>query len=463
MIALSRRILSTLRREAVGRLPERLRGNETVKRIGANLAWLSFDKLYSTAMSFVVSVFVARYMGRSDFGLFNYALLFVTIFQVPATLGLEEILVRELVSREEEEGAILGTALAMRLVSGLLTMGLIAVVVRVARPDDAAARHLVVVTSLLLIPQAFLVIQRLYIARVLAKYIVISGNVALTVVSIARLVMVYLHASLTWFVWTNVAQLALTALAMYAFYATEKRVHPRWSFSKSWFIRLMRDAWPQIPAGLAGSIQNQIGALIIGSFLGDAELGAYSVAYRFYLLLCVAADIICQSLMPTLTRARAVSAAHFERRLSQCYRLLFGVFLAALLPVLFLGLGGIKLLYGRQYAPAGTLLLYFALPLLLNYFGQLRLWYIVVENQLRYAMFLSVVQAGVSVISNYLLIRYFGAVGAICSIAVSILTVFGCDVVFKQGRPNIRAIFHALTRIPPLPVPAEPVVVPRAS
>ena len=171
----------------------------------------------------MVSIFVARYLGRSDFGLFSYALAFVTIFQVPATLGLEEILVRELVRTPDDVGAILGTALGMRLVSGFVTMAMIAVVVQFARPDDANARHLVIVTSLLLIPQAFLVIQRLYIARVLAKYIVISGNAALTIVSVARLAMVHFHAPLIWFVWTNVSLTGLTAIALYAFYAAEKR------------------------------------------------------------------------------------------------------------------------------------------------------------------------------------------------------------------------------------------------
>ena len=173
----------------------------------------------------MVSIFVARYLGTSNFGLFSYALAFVTIFQVPATLGLEEILVRELVKYPDDEGTILGTALGMRLISGFLTMGLIAIVVQFARPDDANVRDLVMVTSLLLIPQAFLVIQRLYIARVLAKYIVISGNVALTIVSVARLAMVHFHASLIWFVWTNVFFIGLTAIGLYGFYAAEK-LHP---------------------------------------------------------------------------------------------------------------------------------------------------------------------------------------------------------------------------------------------
>ena len=220
--------------------------------------------------------------------------------------------------------------------------------------------------------------------------------------------------------------------------------HVHWRYSKQWLIQLIRDAWPQIPSGIAGSIQNQIGALVIGSFLGNAELGSYAVAYRFYLLLFVAADIVCQSLVPTLTRARTVSNEHFEHRLSQGYRLMFAVFLAALLPILFLGFGGIRLLYGRQFAEAGPLMLCFAIPLLLIYLGQLRMWYVVIENHLRYAMFVSLAQAGVSIVANYILIRRYGAFGATAAIACGAMTVFIADAIFKAGRGNTRAIIRAL-------------------
>lgn len=436
---------STLIRALPARITDKLRGNETAKRVGSNVAWLGADKLYSTAVTFIVSIYVARYLGRTDFGLFSYTLAFVTIFQVPATLGLDEILVRELVRNAKEQSQILGTALIMRLGSGTLMMGAIAIAVRFARPHDEAAQRLVMITSLLLIPQAFYIIQRLYNARLLAKFNVIAGNIALTLVAIMRLAMVHFHASLTWFVLTNVALFVFNVIALYAIYLSDKERRVRWTFSTRWFKQLLRDAWPQIPSGIAGSVQNQIGALIIGSFMGDDQLGPYAVAYRFYVLLLVVPDIVCQSLSPSLTRAKAISDSHFELRLSQSYRLMLGMYVVSLLPLLFLGLGGIRLLYGAQFAEAGPLMLCFAVPLMMIYVGQLRLWYIVIENQLRYSMFISLAQAGVSIIANYILIRRFGAVGAVGAIVCAAIVVFAADAVFTQGRRNTRAIVRAFS------------------
>jgi O-antigen/teichoic acid export membrane protein len=128
----------------------------------------------------------------------------------------------------------------------------------------------------------------------------------------------------------------------------------------------------------------------------------------------------------------------------------------ALLPILVLGFGGIRLLYGPQYAEAGPLMLYFAVPLLLIYFGQLRMWYIVIENKLRYAMFVSIAQAGVSILSNYILIRRFGAVGAVAAITCGAIAVFVADAIFNPGRLNTRAIIGAFSVRPSLSDPAEP-------
>jgi O-antigen/teichoic acid export membrane protein len=121
------------------------------------------------------------------------------------------------------------------------------------------------------------------------------------------------------------------------------------------------------------------------------------------------------------------------------------LYLATLAPIVVLGLGGIRLLYGRAFAEAGPLILCFSIPLLLIYIGQLRMWYIIIENQLRYAMWVSFAQAAVAIACNYVLIKWYGAIGAIATIAFSALIVFACDAVFRPARKNLLAAWRAAT------------------
>jgi PST family polysaccharide transporter len=426
------------------RLGERVRKSQRAQQIGLNLAWLGIDKVYSTLLATIVSIVVARYLGKSAFGLFSYSLAFVLLFKVLGDVGLEEVLVRDLVKYPEQRYEILGTAWGMRMGGGLAAMTLIALTVQFVRRNDPLARQLVMITSLIYIPQSSMGVYRWFSARLMAKYNVLASNAALTITALMRLLMVYLKLSLVWFVWTNVALILFSAIFLLVFYVATGESIGRWRFRWSWCRRLFHDAWPQVPNGMAGAIQSQFGALIVGNMLGDAELGAYAVAYRFYSLLLVVPDIVSQSLVPTLTQLKNTNEPLFERRLGQSYRLLFFLYLLTLAPMFVLGLGGIQLLYGKQFADAGRLVMLFAIPLPVIYFGQLRMWYLIIDNRIRHLMNAAIFQAVGSIVANYLLIRWLGAAGAIIAVGAGAVVAFAYDAWSMAARRNLSILIRSL-------------------
>ncbi len=70
---------------------------------------------------FFIGVWIARYLGPERFGLLSYAQSFVSLFSAFATLGLDGIVVRELVKHPEKEGELLGIAFVLKLVGAFLT------------------------------------------------------------------------------------------------------------------------------------------------------------------------------------------------------------------------------------------------------------------------------------------------------------------------------------------------------
>src|SRR5688572_28308190 len=61
-----------------------------------NISWLIFEKIFTLFVALVVNIYVARYLQPESFGLLNYAISFVGIFSAFTSLGLDQILVREL-------------------------------------------------------------------------------------------------------------------------------------------------------------------------------------------------------------------------------------------------------------------------------------------------------------------------------------------------------------------------------
>jgi len=66
-------------------------------KIVDNISWLFFDKILRMGVGVLVGVWIARYLGPEQFGLLNFATAFTSLFGAIAALGLQGIVVRDIV------------------------------------------------------------------------------------------------------------------------------------------------------------------------------------------------------------------------------------------------------------------------------------------------------------------------------------------------------------------------------
>ena len=85
----------------------------------ANTSWLLGERILRMAVSLFVGIYVARYLGPENYGLLSYANSFVGIFVALATLGLDDIVVRELVKNPEQREELLGTSFLLKIVGAV--------------------------------------------------------------------------------------------------------------------------------------------------------------------------------------------------------------------------------------------------------------------------------------------------------------------------------------------------------
>ena len=111
--------------------------NPNSQQILGNTVWLLGDKFLRMGFGLFIGVWVARYLGPEKFGLLNYAIAFVSLFNVFATLGLNNIIVRELVRKPSEKGEIIGTSFLLKLLGSLLLFILTLSVIYILKPDKS--------------------------------------------------------------------------------------------------------------------------------------------------------------------------------------------------------------------------------------------------------------------------------------------------------------------------------------
>ena len=106
------------------------------KKYFSNTSWLFFERVFRMGTALAIAIYVARFLGPDKFGLLQYAKGFVGIFAVFVSLGLDSIIVRDLVRYPEKKDQLLGTTFGLKFVGVIIMIGIIAAYSLLGRNDS---------------------------------------------------------------------------------------------------------------------------------------------------------------------------------------------------------------------------------------------------------------------------------------------------------------------------------------
>src|SRR5258706_2254326 len=164
-----------------------LRNRQNVRVIAGNFLWLVLDKILRMLVGVSVGIWLTRYLGPEEFGLYNYAITVVALFGVVAALGHNGIVVRDLVVSAVDRYEILGTVTLLRLGAGLAAFVLVAVTVMWIRPETRLVQWLIIIGAAAFLFPALDTIDLWFQAQQTSKYFPYTKNAAYGVVSIAEI------------------------------------------------------------------------------------------------------------------------------------------------------------------------------------------------------------------------------------------------------------------------------------
>ncbi len=184
----------------------------------ANAAWIIGEQIFQMALSFVVSVLSARYLGPSNFGLMNYTASFLTFVTSIVTLGMDGVIIKKMIAQEDKEGEFLGSAMAFRLASAILSGIGVIIVVYCLNPGDMLVLTLISLQSIQLIFKALHILDAWFQRHLQAKYISLAKMVACIVVSAYRLFLLITAKDIRWFAFSNTLTSIITTGILYLAY-----------------------------------------------------------------------------------------------------------------------------------------------------------------------------------------------------------------------------------------------------
>lgn len=317
----------------------------------ANTSWMFGEQILRMISGLLVGIWVARYLGPEQFGVFSYAIAFVAIFGSIAKLGLDGIVVRDLVNEPHKRDVYLGTAFWLKLVGAFITLGLVAFATLFTSNNAITNVYIFIIASGIVF-QSFEVVDFYFQSKVLSKFVSLSKMAQLLVSSLLKIYFVLTGADLIWFVAvTIVDQFTLAMVLTYAYFKQNAGAF-YFKFDKVIAKDMLKNAKPLIISSIMVSIYSSIDRVIIKETLGVREVGLYTVATGLTTTLYFIPTLISNSLFPAILNAKKQSEDAYNRRLSQLYKYVLSVGLLICLVVSVFATLIIHVLYGYQYADA---------------------------------------------------------------------------------------------------------------
>ena len=161
------------------------------RRYLANTSWMFAEQMLRMVAGLLVGIWVARHLGPAQFGVFSYVIAFTALFGSLAKLGLDSIVVRDLVREPTLRDSYLGTAFWLKLVGALFMLGTIGIVVKLTSSDAITKLYIFIIASGTIF-QSFEVVDFYFQSKVLSKFVSICKLIQLLISSILKLYLIFI-------------------------------------------------------------------------------------------------------------------------------------------------------------------------------------------------------------------------------------------------------------------------------
>jgi O-antigen/teichoic acid export membrane protein len=411
-----------------------LKHHSGFRKYFANTSWLLGERVLRMAVSLFVGIYVARYLGPERFGLLSYALSFVGIFVALATLGLDEVVVRELIKTPEQREKILGTSFLLKLVGTLLMWAAILVAIPLTE-NDLQTNILIIIIAFGVFFQAFNVIDLSFQAEVKSKYVVHAQFIQLIVSSTIKIILIVNEAPLIWFASVFFLDAIVLALGLVFTYLHNSNKIFSWKWSYETSKHLLHDSWPLIFAGIVVSVYMKIDQLMIKEMLGAKEVGLYAAAVKLSEAWYFIPIAIASSLYPAIINARDYQKEVYYQKIQNLFDLMVWIAVSIALPTTFLTTLVVEFLYGKEYLGSSSVLIIHIWTAVFVFLGVASSKYLLAENFIKKTFYRTFIGALLNIIMNYYLIGIIGIQGAAISTLVShFFAAYFYDILDKDLR-----------------------------
>lgn len=418
-----------------------IRNHQGFMKYFKNTSWLFFEKILRMLLTLVVNIWIARYLGVEQFGILSFVIAFVGLFLTFSTLGLDGIIIRELVTHEHKRDEFLGTAFGLKLIGAFIVLVLLAIAVKFTS-NDIYTNTLIFIIASAMIFQSFNVIDFYFQSIVLSKYVVFAKIISLLTSTLIRVFLLMIQAPLVAFAWVILVESIVLAFVLIMYYFSQGLSIFSWQSNFQLAKKLLKDSWPLIFSGLVVAIYMKIDQIMIKEILGNEATGQYSAAVMLSEAWYFIPIVVSSSLFPAIIKAKKSNLYEYHKKLQSLFDVMAWIAILVAISTTFFSEWIIELFYGVQYKDAGSVLMIHIWSGIFVYIGVVSSKWFLAENLQLYSFYRTLAGAILNIFLNYILIPTYGIEGAAFS---TLFSQFIASYFFNFFNKKVNIVFRLQT------------------
>ena len=409
-----------------------------------NASWIIGEQIFQMLISFFIGIFTARYLGPSNYGVLNYTASFVAFVTSIVTLGMDGVVIKKMITTPDKEGIILGTCIAFRIISAILSSISIIIIVYVLNIDDQLKLWLTALQSIQLLFQAGYIFDSWFQRHLKSRFVSIAKMVACIVVSLYKIYILVYAKDIIWFAFSNsLTYIIITIMLFFTYkYAGGQKLQFRYEIGKE----ILSESYHFIISGLMVAIYGQISKIIIGEYSSEADVGFFTMATSLSAMWVFVPTAIINSFRPTIMEFKEKGLEElYMRRLKQLYSFL--IWLSIFVSIIIHLLGGklITVLYGAEYDGAILPLQIIIWSELFSILGTARGIWILCEKKNKYVKYYLYIGAIFNIVMNLIYVPLYGVIAAsIITLLTQFITCIIAPLFYKATRMHTNIILDSL-------------------
>lgn len=407
-----------------------------------NTLWMVFSQVFYLGISFFVSAYAARILGPNQIGIMDYSNNYISILLVVSSLGIDTIVIKDIINNKEKTGEVLGSALIIKTITAIFLLILINIFFILVVKNNTIIILVGFLQSFLLIFKLYSVFDLYYQSKLESKKVLQVRCFTTIIIAIFKIFILINFPNLIIYVILTVLEHFLCLIiVILSFRKTKIKLKYNFNIAKSLVLR----GYHFILSDLLVMIYTRIDKIMLASIKGTTILGIYSVATLLSDLWTLIPNALIASARPKILEYKNINIDLYERKIKQLYAAIFylGFFISII--ILIFSNFIINLLYGNDFITASIPMIILSFSSIFALLGSARSIWIIGENLQKYTKYYVLFGAITNIIFNFLLIYPLGMIGVAFSTLISQIMVALISPCFiKKTRKSTKLMIDAI-------------------